>query len=72
MGFAKLLQWTVVFVALGLLLDDRWPTVVFTLSLAYRREVSGALRRLTVVEFPGFRGHLGRDVGGLRRRHGRL
>ena len=56
MRFAKLLQWTVVFVALTLLLDDKWPAVVFILSLAYRREVSEALASFDGRGVPWFPG----------------
>ena len=66
MKLLKVLQWPAVFVVLGLLLDDKWPTVVITLSLAYYREVSGMMRRLTVVEMPGFKGYLGKDAKRLR------
>jgi hypothetical protein len=71
MKFLKLLQWPAVFVVLGLLLGDKWPTVVITLSLAYYGEVSGMMRRLTIVEVPGFKGHFGKNAKGLRRRRRR-
>jgi hypothetical protein len=71
MKFLKLLQWPAVFVVLGMLLDNKWPTVVVTLSLAYYREVAGMMRRLTVVEVPGFKGYFGKDASRLRRRRRR-
>ena len=71
MKFLKLIQWPVVYIALGLFFEDKWPPVVFTLSLAYHREVSGVMRRLTVVQVPGFKGCLGKDARRLRRRRRR-
>jgi len=71
MRFAKLLQWPVVCVALAVFVNDKWPAVVFTLALVYRREVSKAIRRLRIVELPGLKGYLSRDATAVRRRRSR-
>ena len=62
--FIRLLQWPTVFAGLALLLHDRWSAAAFTLALVFQHDVAAAMRRLTVVETPGFRGYLGEDRGG--------
>lgn len=67
----SLIQWPTVFVMLALVLDNKWPALVLTLALAYRRDVSAAMRRLTAVETPGFKGRFGKGPQVPRRVPGR-
>jgi hypothetical protein len=59
------------FVVLALMLDNKWPGLVLILALAHRRGVSAAIRRLTVVETPTFKGRFGKCPQGSRQIPGR-